>query len=110
MSWTEWKNLFSLEVYCRTAKFHVEGLVRSYGPQKLRIFAMKPELGPPDVEEIDYAPEDPSWTAEWENFAAAITDGAAIVGGLADARYAWQTVEAAYAAGGYEDMRAQVNA
>lgn len=110
VSWTEWKNLFSLEVYCRTAKFHVEGLVRSYGPQKLRIFAMKPELGPPDVEEIDYAPEDPSWTAEWENFAAAITDGAAIVGGLADARYAWQTVEAAYAAGGYEDMRAQVNA
>jgi predicted dehydrogenase len=112
VSWTEWKNLFSLEVYCRTAKFHVEGLVRSYGPQKLRIFSMKPELGPPDVEEIDYQPEDLSWVAEWENFRAAIDadDPALINGGLPEARYAWQTVEAAYAAGGYADMRAQVHA
>ena len=29
---------------------------------------MKPELGPPDVEEIDYPDEDPSWAAEWEHF------------------------------------------
>ena len=36
VTWTEWKNLFSLEIYCRTAKLHVDGLVRSYGPQTLR--------------------------------------------------------------------------
>ena len=35
VTWTEWKNLFSLEVYCRTAKLQVDGLVRSYGPQTL---------------------------------------------------------------------------
>ena len=28
VSWTEWKNLFSLEIYCRTAKLQVDGLVR----------------------------------------------------------------------------------
>jgi predicted dehydrogenase len=110
VSWTEWKNLFSLEIYCRTAKLHVEGLVRSYGPQRLRIFAMKPELGPPDVEEISYGAEDGSWQAEWENLRAAVTAGDAglLRGDLADARYAWQTVEAAYEAGGYAGMRAQV--
>jgi predicted dehydrogenase len=112
VSWTEWKNLFSLEVYCRTAKLHVEGLVRSYGSQRLRIFKMKPELGPPDVEDLEYSPEDLSWRAEWENLRAAIDAGDASLlrGGLADARYAWRTVEAAYDAGGYGAMRAQVGA
>ena len=28
VSWTEWKNLFSLEIFCRTAKIQVDGLVR----------------------------------------------------------------------------------
>ncbi len=72
VSWTEWKNLFSLEIYCRTAKLQVDGLVRSYGPQRLRIYRMRPELGPPDVEEIAYPDEDVSWRAEWAHFAEAL--------------------------------------
>jgi hypothetical protein len=48
----EWKNCFSLEVYCRTAKLHVEGLVRSYGAQTRRIFRGRPVLGPPDLEQM----------------------------------------------------------
>ncbi len=55
VSWTEWKNLFSLEMFCRSAKLQVDGLTRSYGPQRLRIYRMRPELGPPDVEELSYA-------------------------------------------------------
>ena len=31
--------MFSLEIYCRTAKLQVDGLKRSYGPQTLRIYA-----------------------------------------------------------------------
>ena len=65
VSWTEWKNLFSLEVYCRTAKIQVDGLVRSYGPQRLTIYRMRPELGPPELEEIAYPDEDRSWEREW---------------------------------------------
>ena len=110
VSWTEWKNLFSLEVYCRTAKLHVEGLVRSYGPQTLRIYAMSPELGPPDAKEVAYGPEDVSWRAEWENLRGAVEaeDPGRLVGGLGDARYAWSVVEAAYERAGYGDMRAGV--
>ena len=107
VTWTEWKNLFSLEIYCRTAKLQVDGLVRSYGPQTLRIYRMSPELGPPELEEIAYDPDDGSWHREWEHFAEALdaSDGRPLNGDLADAHYAWTQVEAAYAAGEYTSMR-----
>jgi predicted dehydrogenase len=111
VSWTEWKNMFSIEVYCRTAKLQVDGLVGSYGPQRLRIWRMRPELGPPDLEEHSYPDEDRSWAAEWEHFAAAIATGGPLLGGLADAGYAWARVEDAYAAAPpYAEVRGSVHA
>lgn len=108
VTWTEWKNTFSLEIYCRTAKLQVDGLVRSYGPQRLRIYRMRPELGPPDLEDIQFPDEDVSWQREWESFAAAVTDGSPLIGALPDARYAWARVEDAYAGSPYASMREQV--
>jgi predicted dehydrogenase len=107
VTWTEWKNLFSLEIYCRTAKLQVDGLVRSYGPQRLRIYRMGPELGPPELEEIAYPAEDHSWSAEWKHFAEALgaADGRPLLGDLESARYAWTQVESAYASGPYAQMR-----
>ncbi|MGH2854477.1 MAG: Gfo/Idh/MocA family protein [Solirubrobacteraceae bacterium] len=107
VSWTEWKNLFSLEVYCRTAKLRVDGLVRSYGPQRLWLYRMSPALGPPEVQEIAYPDEDRSWEREWASFAAAIAaaDERLVLGGLHDARYCWEQIEAAYAGGPYAQMR-----
>jgi predicted dehydrogenase len=107
VSWTEWKNLFSLEVYCRDAKLQVDGLVRSYGPQRLRIYRMGPELGPPTLAQIDYDDEDVSWHEEWQHFTAAIEsgDGRTLLGSLDDARYAWSQVEAAYAMSPFAQMR-----
>jgi hypothetical protein len=105
VTWTEWKNTFSLEIYCRTAKLQVDGLVRSYGPQVLRIYRMKPELGPPDVEEIRFAEGDVSWSAEWEHFTAALAGEVSLLGSLADAAYAWGRVEDAYSGGPFAQMR-----
>jgi predicted dehydrogenase len=107
VTWTEWKNLFSLEIYCRTAKIQVDGLVRSYGPQRLRIYRMSEELGPPELEEFAYPDEDRSWEREWGSFKAAIDaeDERLICGGLADASYAWKQIESAYARGPYASMR-----
>jgi predicted dehydrogenase len=113
VSWTEWKNLFSLEIYCDTAKLQVDGLVRSYGPQRLRIYTMGPELGPPTLEEIHYPDEDCSWQAEWEHFAEAVVaaDDRPLLGDLHSAREAWEQVEAAYAASGvYADMHSHAEA
>ena len=105
VSWTEWKNTFSLEIFCRSAKLQVDGLARSYGLQTLRIYRMKPELGPPDVEEVTFPAEDVSWRTEWEHFAAALAGEVELLGSLADARYAWACVEEAYAGGPYTPMR-----
>lgn len=110
VSWTEWKNMFSLEVCCHKAKLQVDGLVRSYGPQKLTIYRMRPELGPPDVEEMAYPDEDRSWQREWANLLAAIAaeDERLLNGDLHDARYAWEQIETAYAGGPYAAMREAV--
>jgi predicted dehydrogenase len=107
VSWTEWRNLFSLEIFCRTAKLRVDGLVRSYGPQRLRIYRMSPELGPPALEELAYPDEDRSWEREWASFSAAVAAGdpGLVCGDLGDARYAWAQVEAAYASGPFAGMR-----
>jgi hypothetical protein len=98
-SWTEWKNLFSLEIFCRSAKLQVDGLAGSYGPQRLTIYAMKPELGPPDVETVEFPPDDESWRLEWQEFADAIRagDGRPLAGDLESAAYGWRCIEAAYA-------------
>ncbi len=111
VSWTEWKNLFSLEIYCRTAKIQVDGLTRSYGPQRLRIYRMLPALGPPDLEEVVYPEQDRSWEREWASFAIAIRAGEErlVLGDLRDARYAWEQIESAYADGPYAEMRTAVS-
>lgn len=111
VTWTEWKNMFSIEVYCRTAKLQVDGLVRSYGTQRLRIYRMRPELGPPDLEERTFPDDDVSWVAEWENLAASITSGETVSGGLEDAHYAWARVQDAYEASpGYAGLAAALKA
>lgn len=112
VGWTEWRNIFSLEIFCREAKIQVDGLVRSYGAQRLRIYRMRPELGPPDEEEFAYPEEDGSWLWEWEHFAAVVRagDGRPLLGDLRDARYAWEQAEAAYAHSPYGRMRDDVAA
>lgn len=102
VSWTEWKNLFSIEVFCRTAKIQVDGLGRSYGPQRLSIYRMSPELGPPRTAVFEYPDEDGTWRSEWQHFAEAVRaeDGRALLGDLSAARDAWAQVEAAYASAG----------
>jgi predicted dehydrogenase len=96
-SWTEWKNMFSLEIYCRHAKLDVQGLVRSYGAQQLAIHRMRPEMGPPDTELVVYPDRDVSWEREWAHFAGAVRAGdeRPLLGDLASAAYAWRCVEAA---------------
>jgi predicted dehydrogenase len=97
VSWTEWKNMFSWEIYCERAKLAVDGLTRSYGAQRLSIYRMRPELGPPDVEQVEYPDVDVSWEREWQHFGGAVRSGDArpLLGDLESAAYAWQCVEQA---------------
>jgi predicted dehydrogenase len=94
VSWTEWKNDFALEIYCRGGKLQVTGLWGSYGPQALRIYRMSPELGPPEVETLEYGDEDQSWAAEWEHFRTAVDRNSAT--DVGSALYALGTIDEAY--------------
>lgn len=68
VSWTQWKNLFSFEVYGRDGYAIAEGLGRSYGPEQARIGRRRPEGGAPDEEIAAFTGEDASWALEWDDF------------------------------------------
>jgi predicted dehydrogenase len=96
VSCTEWKNMFSLEIYARHAKLHWEGLGGSYGPERLYYYAMRPEMGPPDAVIYEYAPADKSWALEWEDFARAVREKTRPCGDVEDALQALRIVDRVY--------------
>lgn len=96
VSCTEWKNLFSLEIYGRDAKLHVEGLGGSYGVERLAFYRMLPEMGPPDTMIWEYPRGDRSWALEFAEFVEDIRTGRSPAAGLADARAALAIVEEIY--------------
>ena len=84
-SWTEWKNLFSFEVFCKYGKLEVNGLGGSYGEETLTYYKMKSEMGIPDKFVYAFPGEDNSWALEFKNFVDAINGKSKISGSLQDA-------------------------
>lgn len=68
VSCTEWKNLFSFEIYGKNAKLHIEGLGGSYGVERLTFYKMLPQMGPPDTTIWEYPRGDNSWALEFQEF------------------------------------------
>jgi predicted dehydrogenase len=96
-SWTEWKNLFSFEVACRTAKLEITGLGGSYGPETLVVHEMSEQLGPPLTRSTQWPPGDGSWHAELEDVERAITGATSLGTTLAECRAHLGKVRDAYA-------------
>ena len=67
-SCTEWKNLFSFEIYGRTGKLHIEGLGGSYGVERITFYKMLPEMGPPETTAWEFPRGDRSWELEMAAF------------------------------------------
>ena len=72
VSCTEWKNLFSLEIYGRDAKLHIEGLGGSYGVERLTYYKMLPQMGPPATSVWEFPGGDGPWRPAMEAFEAGI--------------------------------------
>ena len=68
VSCTEWKNLFSFEIYGRDGKLHIDGLGGSYGVERLTYYRMLPEMGPPETTTWEYPRGDQSWALEFAEF------------------------------------------
>ncbi|HVZ65803.1 MAG TPA: Gfo/Idh/MocA family oxidoreductase [Lacunisphaera sp.] len=103
-SCTEWKNLFSLELYGRTGKIAINGLGGSYGEESLVFYPMPPEaLGKPPVAETFNWPgkNDDSWALETEAFVADIRAGREPAPGLREGIRTLEIVESIYRSSGY---------
>ncbi|MBA2587665.1 MAG: Gfo/Idh/MocA family oxidoreductase [Alphaproteobacteria bacterium] len=95
-SWSEWKNMFSLEIYGRDGKLMIDGLGGSYGPEKLTWFKMLPQMGPPETTVFDFSGPDLSWDAEFADFADSIASGRRATGDIEDALAMHKIIAAAY--------------
>ncbi len=95
-TWTEWKNLFSFEIYGRKGKLEITGLGGSYGTERLAYYRMLPEMGPPETTIWEYPAADDSWEREAAEFLEDIRLGRQPSPGIAEAEAALEIVETMY--------------
>ena len=95
-TWTEWKNLFSLEICGRQAKLEISGLGGSYGVERLAFYRMSPQMGPPETTIWEYPMADNSWDAEFADFLEDIRLGREPAPGIRDAQAVLGVVEKMY--------------
>jgi predicted dehydrogenase len=100
VSCSEWKNLFSLEIYGREGKLQIDGLGGSYGLERLTFYKMLPEMGPPETTTMDFPDGDKSWSLEMQAFLEDIQQMRTPVPGLKEARAALEVVEKIYGSSG----------
>ena len=70
---TEWKNLFSFEIFGRDGYVNVDGLGGSYGAERA-ILGERAFLKPYREEIVEFRGEDRSWYEEWQEFVASIEE------------------------------------
>jgi predicted dehydrogenase len=96
VSWTQWVNIFELEIFGRDGYLRLEGRDGHYGPQRLTWGRRKPDHGRPAEQIFEFGGPDDSWVREWNEFHAAIEDGKEPTGSASDGLRAQQLIEAAY--------------
>jgi predicted dehydrogenase len=99
-SCTEWKNLFSFEIFGRQGKLEINGLGGSYGTERLIYHRMLPQMGPPETTIWEYPMADTSWEVEFAEFVEDIRLGRQPAVGLRDAQAVLQVVERIYEVSG----------
>ncbi len=92
----EWKNIFSFEITLQSAKIQIDGLGRSYGSEKLTLYIMSPQMGPPKVKEFEFAEEDLSWKRENDLFFKRIQSDNVSDNALKDAIYVMDIINKIY--------------
>jgi predicted dehydrogenase len=95
-SWTQWKNLFEVEIFGHDGYLRLEGRDGHYGPQRLTWAQRQPSHGRPVEEIFTFEEAESAWAREWCEFMRLMQDGA---GSMEVARQGLETqqlIEAAY--------------
>lgn len=101
-SCTEWKNLFSFEIYGQLGKIEVNGLGGSYGVERISFYKMSTHMGPPETSIWEYPMQDDSWQVEFDEFLKDIQLERQPAAGLKDAHAALRIVEQIYRMSNYD--------
>jgi len=102
VSCTEWKNLFSMEIYGKNGKLEISGLGGSYGIEKLIYYKMLPQMGPPETTSWEYPMADDSWQIEMAEFYEDIRLNRPSSPNLYDALASLQIIDQIYKESGYD--------
>jgi predicted dehydrogenase len=97
-SCTEWKNLFSFEIFGRRGKLQIDGLGGSYGQERLTHHRVLPEMGRPESTSWEFPGDDFSWQREFEAFVETVRNGEPMTKSLRDALATLEIVHAVYRA------------
>ena len=95
-SWTEWKNLFSFEIFMKTAKIELSGLGGSYGQETFTLFEMPDGLGIPITSTEMFTPPDMSWNLEMQDVCNELLSGVWESASGDDALKVLQLIDQAY--------------
>lgn len=95
-STTNWKNIFSFEVFGSKGYLQIEGKGGSYGTERLIVGRRRVQFGVPIVKEYAFTANDLSWNREWINFADSVVGKAEVCGGTMDGVYSNAVIETIY--------------
>lgn len=97
VSCTEWKNMFSFEIYGKLGKIDINGLGGSYGLETLTLHKMLTQMGPPKTLRYEFGPNDLHWKTELDDLITCIKNNKQPQANLNDAFETLKIVEEIYA-------------
>ena len=98
VSWTNWKNIFSFEIFGENGYIKISGLGGSYGRETLEVGYRQLKGGVPKIEMFEFPQNDNSWSLEWHDFKDAIISNREPNGSGEDGYLANKIVDAIYKA------------
>ena len=96
VSWTEWKNIFSFEIFCSLGKIDICGIGGSYGQEQLILYKMSKKMGIPKQKKWKFKLEDVSWRKEINEFYDDITYNRKPASNLNDAYQTFKIINKIY--------------
>ncbi|MGB2620018.1 MAG: Gfo/Idh/MocA family oxidoreductase [Candidatus Acidiferrales bacterium] len=96
VSWTQWANLFEMELFGRDGFLRLEGRDGHYGPQRLTWAKRRSDHRRPEEQVFEFPSPDDSWDLEWREFVSAIDSNREPIGSAEDGLRAQQMIECAY--------------
>ncbi len=96
-SCTEWKNIFSFEIFGKKGKILIEGLNGSYGLEKLTLYKMKKKMGKPRIKSFIYK-KDNSFVKQHDEFLKCVESkkNSNYLAGLPDAIKVFKIIDKIY--------------